>query len=170
MNYGTCECNKLCFYRMKRVVLPSIFKVPCLNIDDQRHVFVLHYVFLPRINCVIESFCRGWNSHPIRTERNWSPEKIWTHGMLDKRKINILQVGELQNVLDGTIDDLEWFGVDLNAPSPNDDGLSTVVVENVQCPFDVESLNLLYSIDPCQESASFGIDVYCNATQLLSIS
>ena len=26
VNYGTCECNKLCFYRMKRVVLPSIFK------------------------------------------------------------------------------------------------------------------------------------------------
>ena len=28
MNDGTCECNKPCFHRMKRVVIPSIFKVP----------------------------------------------------------------------------------------------------------------------------------------------
>jgi len=40
-----------------------------LNMDDPRHVFVLHFVFLPRINEVIEQFSKGWNRHPLRTEK-----------------------------------------------------------------------------------------------------
>lgn len=39
-------------------------------------LFVLHLVFLPRINAYLQEFRRGWNIHSIRTERNWSPIKI----------------------------------------------------------------------------------------------
>ena len=54
-----------------------------LNYDDKRHLFVLHYIFIPWINRVSKRFVKSWNKHPIRTENNWSPEQIWTNGMID---------------------------------------------------------------------------------------
>jgi hypothetical protein len=47
------------------------------------YMFILHYVFLPRINKAVESFAHAWNHHPMRTERNWSPIQMWTNGMVD---------------------------------------------------------------------------------------
>ena len=45
-------------------------------------LFILHCVFLPRINRDLECFARTWNQHPLQTERMWSPKKIWVNGML----------------------------------------------------------------------------------------
>ena len=42
-----------------------------LDVTNPLHLFVLHYVYLPRINAAIDSFVESWNKHPIRTERNW---------------------------------------------------------------------------------------------------
>ena len=88
-------------------------------IDNDIHKYVLHYLFVPRINLVIDSFVEGWNRHQLRNERNWSPERLWTNGMIDQRNHNISHVAELvatstnqENV------DLEWFGMDWFAPSP----------------------------------------------------
>lgn len=38
-------------------------------------LFVLHMVFLPRINRCLQEFRASWNIHPMRTE-HWSPKKI----------------------------------------------------------------------------------------------
>ena len=43
-----------------------------LDVTNPLHLFVLHYVYSPRINAAIDSFVEAWNKHPIRTERNWS--------------------------------------------------------------------------------------------------
>ena len=48
-----------------------------LDPDNDCDLFVLHCVFLPVINHHLSSFSSAWNQHPIRTERNWSPHKIW---------------------------------------------------------------------------------------------
>ena len=47
--------------------------------------YILHLVFLPRINRAIESFVLAWNHHPVGTERNWTPLQMWINGMLDIR-------------------------------------------------------------------------------------
>ena len=94
------------------------------------HLLVLHYVFLPRINRVIESFTSGWNDHQLRTEHNWSPNRIWNNGMIDRRNRNQHQIAEIFEA-DISQDDLEWFGMDWGAPTPFDDGLSTVEVCDV---------------------------------------
>ena len=52
------------------------FNLGFLDIENEVQKFILHYVFLPRINHVIKSFMRGWNSHPLRNERNWTPEQL----------------------------------------------------------------------------------------------
>ena len=55
-----------------------------LDVTNPLHLFVLHHVYLPRINAAIDSSVEAWNKHPIRTERNWSPEQIWSNGMTDR--------------------------------------------------------------------------------------
>ena len=138
--------------------------------DDQGHVFLLHYIFLPRINKVIESFILGWNSHPLRTEKNWNPTKIWTHGMIDQRNSNVMQVAELQNISDIALDDLEWYGMDWGAPSPNNNGLNTVDLEEIDCPFDIDTIELMHTVNRLQESTSFGIDIFLHASHLLELA
>ena len=49
------------------------------------HLFALHFTFLSRINRALESFVDAWNLHPVRTEHNWTPEKMWLNGMINLR-------------------------------------------------------------------------------------
>ncbi len=37
-----------------------------LNVEDDIHMFCLHYVFIPRINHALQQFMEGWNNHPSR--------------------------------------------------------------------------------------------------------
>ena len=130
-------------------------------------MYLLHMIFLPRINRVVESFCLSWNSHPLRTEKNWTPLQIWTNGMVDNRNMNILHVAELHGNNNRQIayEDMGWYGMDWVAPHPSDDGLSTVTVESLECPFnDID----LQHINPLAESASFGIDIYLQALESVS--
>lgn len=84
---------------------------------------------MARINHVITSFTNSWNHHPLRTMKNWSPVQIWTNGMMDIRNNHLHHISELQNTsYNDSVDDLEWFGMDWNAPPPSDNGLSTVEV------------------------------------------
>lgn len=80
-------------------------------------MFILHYVFLPRINKAVERFLHAWNHHLMRTERNWSPIQMWTNGMVDN--CNHGHTGYI-SISDDHIDDPD-------APTPTDDGLSIVV-------------------------------------------
>ena len=54
--------------------------VNLLNIDNDIHIFCLHYIFLPRINNTLHEFIRMWNHHPLRTEHNMSPAQLWMTG------------------------------------------------------------------------------------------
>ena len=54
--------------------------VNLLNIDNDLHLFCLHYVFLPRLNQSLSEFIHMWNNHPLGTERNMSPIQLWMTG------------------------------------------------------------------------------------------
>ena len=51
-----------------------------LDIDNEIHLFCLHYVFLPRINASLQSFQQAWNRHPMQTEHGLSPEQLQLQG------------------------------------------------------------------------------------------
>ena len=114
------------------------------NCDDKRHLFVLHYIFFPRINRVLKSFVKSWNKHPIRTENNWSPEQIWTNGMIDLGNCQYQHISEIHDFEIDGYDDWTWYGMDWYVPSPADDGLSTVTVEDV--PLITNDLQPLYAV------------------------
>ena len=71
-------------------------------------------MFLPRINNVITSFTSGWNRHPLRTEGNKCPERLWTNGMIDLKNRKQLQIAEIAESTDESL--VEWFGFDPEAP------------------------------------------------------
>lgn len=130
--------------------------------------FVLHYIFTPRINKDLQSFSAAWNYHPMRTERHCSPFQMWTNGVLDMRNHSLIGISDIAES-GGDVDDLEWYGFDPFAPTPSDDGLSTVEVEDVDIDLPTDILTLLrQSIDPLQHSNSFGIDLFQNALLVLT--
>jgi len=49
---------------------------------DELRLYVLHYVFAPRINKALSEFKDAWNPHAIRTQHNKSPFQLFTAGLL----------------------------------------------------------------------------------------
>jgi hypothetical protein len=47
-----------------------------LNVEDPRHLLVLHYVFVPRLRHHLNLFREGWNDHPLSSENNFTPNQL----------------------------------------------------------------------------------------------
>lgn len=60
-----------------------------LELNNATHMFCLHYIFQPRINRHLQHFTNGWDNHPLRTEQNKTPNRLWISGLFDLRS-NIL--------------------------------------------------------------------------------
>jgi len=48
-----------------------------LDIDNSRHLDLLHRYFLPCLNKDLTTFQNGWNHHPLSTERNKTPIQLF---------------------------------------------------------------------------------------------
>ena len=146
----------------------SMEEAGILERSNGLHLFALHFTFLPRINRALQSFVEAWNLHPVRTERNWTPEQISMNGMIDFRNRQLPAVADVVEGVE-SIDDFKWFGFDPQAPHPGDDGMSTVVVDDVdiELPEDIGE-QLSCDINPLAESNSFGIDLYVQVLEVLT--
>ena len=60
------------FYHMEETGL--------LDLDNPVHLFSLHYVYTPRINESLSQFASAWNSHPLSSVSNLSPNQLWLTG------------------------------------------------------------------------------------------
>ena len=70
-----------------------------LNVDNDIHIFCLHYVFIHyvfilRINHAISQFIDAWNVHPLSSMNNMSPIQLWIAGVatLYSNEENIIEV------------------------------------------------------------------------------
>lgn len=102
-----------------------------LDPDNEHDLFVLHCVFLRVINYHLNVFVQAWNHHPLRTERHWSPRKIWLNGMIDPDRRHQTAVRDV--VDDCCPDPLDDFGVDYNGPLPEEQ-LHTVDIPETESP------------------------------------
>jgi hypothetical protein len=83
--YGCLSYYKLLFIRLEAEGL--------LNIDDPRHLYLLHWVFLPRLQNHLQIFKDGWNSHPISSERNMTPDQMMVlHRLPEMQELSPFQV------------------------------------------------------------------------------
>ena len=81
--------------------------------DNANDLFVLHCIFLPIIKHQLESFSEAWNLHSVRTERHWTPRKMWINGMIAADNRGQVAV---RDVVEGMQDDAEEFGVQYDPP------------------------------------------------------
>ena len=140
-----------------------------LDRNNNVHMISLHSVFLPRLNRTLESFTSAWNNHAIRTEHNWTPNQLWVNGNIDRRNTFLSTVQDIiANDNSATVDDLEWYGYDPNAPFPEDNELSQVVVDDVD-GIDNGILNVIRTINPLQESNSMGVDIFLDCVRQIDL-
>ena len=113
---------------------------------------------------------RGWNSHSLQSERNWTPEQLWANGMMDLHNSHVSHVAEVQESINSeTLEDLEWFGMDWYAPTPSDEGLSNIELLDVGVPFNDDMIqNLTANVNPLQYLQSYDIDIFIDAINLVS--
>ena len=76
-------------------ILYAMEQTGLLDLENQIHMFVLHWVFLKRINHSLHEWMDSFNNHPLSTEHNWTPNQLWINGML--REDNPLAAGGLDD-------------------------------------------------------------------------
>lgn len=131
-----------------------------LDMLDEKHLYALHYVFIPRINKSLSHFQNGWNHHPVRTAHHKSPYQLFTAGML------LLQNSQLTalDFFDATDSD---YGIDEEAPVPSENGNIVQVPESTYNLSNNDYLLLQQTIDPLGPSDNYGIDIYECTVQFL---
>ena len=68
-----------------------------LDVNNDVHMFCLHYVFISRINKHLCHFVEGWNDHSIRTAQNRTPNQLWISGLANIGVSNDLAAQEIQD-------------------------------------------------------------------------
>ena len=127
-----------------------------LDINNELHLFVLHMVFLPRINIDLHKFVLSWDNHPLSSEKNRSPNQLWILGKLDYTPGN-----------DTSLHITDFYGVDLDGPVNSQiipDAINTVQITNLLD--DQETATVSSQIDITGESDSFGVDIYVDALRI----
>ncbi|XP_052394883.1 uncharacterized protein LOC127942919 [Carassius gibelio] len=56
-----------------------------LDIDNEMHIWALHFVYVPRINRRLSAFTQQWNNHGLRTEQHQTPMQIFVRGCLEQQ-------------------------------------------------------------------------------------
>ena len=123
-----CVCH-LFYY-----VFYALEDTSLLNIENPTDLFALHLTFIPRINLALREYMEAFNHHKVRTANHWSPYQMWVNGMLNKE--NPLLHGQL----DEDPNDLEFYGVDPDGPSPFEDSNNNVFVPPVTLPVEHQSV------------------------------
>ncbi|XP_039478169.1 uncharacterized protein LOC120443474 [Oreochromis aureus] len=138
-------------------VLHSLEEDGLLDISDVIHLFGVHYIFVPRLRADLVTFVGGWNNHPLRTEGGLTPEQLWC-------------IGHLQELDEGErLEELQDPGIDWESAVLQEESNSTVVVPEIECPLDEETLEgLQRTINPLEHSESYGRDLYIQFLLLVS--
>ena len=118
-------------------------------------LFVLHMVFMPRINLCLMEFRASWNIHPLRTEHNWSPKKIWTNGMITPANQGLPAI---RDVCEPFPSDIENFGVDDGGPLPLHDSEGEPFMSTTLTSAQVEELMSIVSRHVSDDDV--GIDAF----------
>lgn len=135
-----------------------------LDVENPIHMFTLQYVYLRRTNCALSEWMVSFNDHPVQTEHNWSTNQMWWNGMM--KPCNPLAIDSL----DDDPEDLTFYGEDPEGQTPLEESDNNAEVFPAQLSNinnDELATHISNSIDPLQESSSFGIDIYTESLQIV---
>lgn len=63
-----------------------------LNIENEIHLFSLHFIFMPRINVSLLKFKNAWNNHPLSSAGYLTPIQLWISGLHQQTDFEINEV------------------------------------------------------------------------------
>ena len=149
-----------CVYHLYYFIFYAMEYSGVFDVTDTRHLFTLHLIFIQRINNALADFKEAFNNHSVCTESNWTPNQMWTNGMMYPD--NPLSHGQL----DEDVSDLAMYGYDAQGPSTIDS--DNVVIEPVVLHNgDALKSFVLENIDPLSHSYDMRIDLYMEALELV---
>ncbi len=131
-----------------------------LDIENDIHLYALHFVFLPRIDRELMLWNDVHNYQGIRTMSYQYPLNVWYNGVLRNLESNSSAIHNIRsfNISNSSHDVLQEFGIDWDLSDPPD---HIVTVPNVPNPLTDEQNSTLHEeIDPLSESQHDGIDIY----------
>ena len=119
-----------------------------LDISNDIHIFVLHYVFEARFNRHLKLFKEGWDNHLISTERNGSPNQLWLYDLLNHCPM------QYDN----------FNSIDSEGPMSNGISEDNFRIPQIHIEHEAKVLQILLSqVGPLQISDVFGMDIYLDA-------
>ena len=126
-----------------------------LDPDDELDLWLLHYVYKPRIQRDIARYVIQWNNHKMRTEHHATPLQLFIRRTLE---LNLSNLDLLQDVMPADAQNLldqHWQRADGNQQQ--------VSVPQIQCPLNAEQIaDIQGRFDPLQntEADNLGLQVY----------
>ncbi|XP_059212948.1 uncharacterized protein LOC131991512 [Centropristis striata] len=136
-------------------VLHSLEEEGLVDITNTLHIFLVHFVFLPRLRRDLHTFAEGWKHHPLRTEGNMTPQQLWDLGLLQNSTHEADNVEEL---------DIDWeSALDSEETLPE----AGVIVPEFPMPLtEGQIVDLQAAVDPMEPSDSHGRNIYCRCLQM----
>lgn len=143
-----------------------------LDCDNERHIWALHYVFLPRINANLKKFQQQWNNHGLRTEHYQTPLQLFVQQALHLCNSSLTSINELFSSIPdhGAALDLNTDMNSSSTASQVENGQPFVAVPAVSCPLSDTHLSelgtLLSSLD--NMSDSLGVTQYLTTVAFIN--
>lgn len=129
---------------------------------NERDLFALHFVFLPRIQQSLSAFQDGWNNHGIRTEHNRTPNQLFTFGALQLRHAELVALDFFEEVSNS-------YGIDEDGALGDNETEGTVTIPRISFQLDQSQLHQLkQTINPLDHCPNYGINIYLNVVQFLN--
>ena len=139
-----------------------------LDTGDDRDMYALHYIFLPRVQRLLDRFTIRFNHHSISTEHNRTPRQPWASGcLLSYRSPN----AGIRDVFDQEIpSDLDTYGNDPDSPPPDPDNeVSGVhVVPGNFVLNNTLTMALQQNFDPLSDYGNYGIGIYLQVRNFIN--
>ena len=121
-------------------------KEQVLDINSDKDLFCLQYVFTPRIDMALKTWATTHNSHRVRTEGNRTPQMMWLESLINAPET----ATAAQDIDSQRLDDcMREMGI----PRDSTDFSSP----RYPCPV---PMHLLEAVDVRRHSESHGLDVY----------
>ena len=141
-----------------------------LDINNEVHLWCLHYVYMPVINRSLKIFQNQWNYHPISREgHNQSPKQLFISGMI-LRGVRGLDF-EIPIAEEEIVINEEEYGIDWNEPSLpslNINENNHIDFSNILYPITNLQLNELQRIvNPLNESSNYSIELYLHTLSVV---
>ena len=138
-----------------------------LDPGSDADIYALHYVFLPRIQRLLNRFVQRFNVHSISTEHNRTPRQLWASGCLQNfHSPN----ASIRDIFDTDIpSNLDLYGDDPNAPPPDPDNEVTgVEIPSIDINLQNEVIvSMQQNFSPLTEDNNFGINIYLQVREFI---